>query len=208
MKVSALVLVFALAGGEPLAQAPPQRADDTPPGVPTTPVEPSGTSTPRPTSPVRTGGRGAAVAPPASTAAPTSTPAAVAPAPTPPPSAPNSIQADPVVQPPTLVEPVSWWRWVWLFMLLKLASLLALVFLWTRRRARANVEGKAPAGEPPPVPWLAPRVTFVPRLDAGRQTVTAIDGRGGHSYELAYHIDPGTQHMRYQDTLERVGAPS
>ena len=218
MKVSALVLVLAIGGREPLAasliaaspqgapiaEVPQQRADDPPPGVPTTPVEPRG-ALPPPTSPNRTGGRGAAAVPPPSSTAPASTPAANTPTVTPAPAAPNSIQVNPVVQPATPVAPVNWWQWVWLYLLLKVISLPALVFLWMRRR-RARARSDTPAVEPPPAPWLAPRITFVPRLDAGRQSVTIIDARGGRTFELAYHMDPGTQHV--SDHEERIGAAS
>lgn len=85
--------------------------------------------------------------------------------------------------------------------LLKLMLGLTFALLWERRRASSA--SKAPAARPPPSTPIAPRVIFVPRLDAGRQMV--IDARGGHSFELAFHMDPGRQHMRSHDAFERAG---
>jgi hypothetical protein len=98
------------------------------------------------------------------------------------------------------VEPLKWWRWLWL--------LWVLIPLFVRKLLKDGSASEALAEEMPPLAAIAPHVIFVPRLDAGRQVLTTIDARDGHSFEIVYHTDPGKQTLHYRNAPEADGAES
>jgi beta-lactam-binding protein with PASTA domain len=112
----------------------------------------------------------------------------------------NVPPASPIVQavPPPQVVPTrtpveprsgSWVR-TWPFLLLLLVVLVAAAIVLERRHAAAQrAQGQT---SPPP----APRVTFVPRLDAGRQVLATASATHAHTFNVVYHLDAGIQHLR------------
>ena len=90
------------------------------------------------------------------------------------------------------------WPWLWI-LLLTAAGLL----LWTRKQLVRPREPSPPPAVTPPVP----RVTFVPRLDAGRQVVAVINNGGTRSFDLALHVSPGIQSLQFDDRAHAVRAP-
>lgn len=144
--------------------------------------------------------------PPATPAVPVPTPAA----PVPTPATPASAQT-PVAAPPEPQTPVDPWivialpatlvrAWPWLLLLVGALAL--------RRKWRRRAQSPASVSEPPQPNPTPPRVTLIPRLDAGRQVVTVLDSRDSHSFELSYWIDPGAQELLQRDSPISQGARS
>ena len=74
------------------------------------------------------------------------------------------------------------WPWLWLFLLAVAGALIA----WRKRLNAAKG---------------AVHVTFIPRLDAGRQAIITTDARRSHTFDLSFRIDPGTQQLLHRDSL-------
>ena len=175
------------------------------PQAPPVPLNPAGAATPLPapqppaaappTPPATTAPPAPSVRPAPPTASGTP-PAAPPPAPPAAPPAPQAIPAAP--NPPDATTPSMPWTlpvflfavnpslpWLWLLLL------AAVLFLVKGIRATNATPGAAHV--PPPMP---PRITFVPRLDAGRQAISAHDDEASRrSFEWTLRIDAGRQRL-------------
>jgi beta-lactam-binding protein with PASTA domain len=92
-----------------------------------------------------------------------------------------------------LVAISSSWPWLWL-----LPLLAGLLMLW---RVRRPTRTKASGTDVVEVPPVIPRVTFVPRLDAGHQVIAIVDGHRGRTFSIALQVDAGIQRLQ-------AGSPS
>jgi hypothetical protein len=119
--------------------------------------------------------------------APVATLAQVLPPPVQPPGQPGApaATAAPVAKPAI---------WLWPLLLL---LLLAVVPAKDQIRKRVSMR-RQPAARPQ-VPPVAPRLTVIPRLDAGRQSVTSPSRALTGSFDVVYSVTAGTQYIRFDD---------
>jgi hypothetical protein len=89
------------------------------------------------------------------------------------------------------------WPWLWILLLVGVG-----LFLWSRKQLERAHEASPPPAVTPPVP----RVTFMPRLDAGRQVVTVVDDGRPRSFDLALHVSPGIQSLQFDDRARAARA--
>jgi beta-lactam-binding protein with PASTA domain len=192
VQVPAAVPAVGLPPAPPPQPAPlPQPA---PPPNPPVAVRPS-PATPVPTTPVP-----AAPAPvaqvPAAPVDPAPPVAIVAPAPPSPAPGPVVPPAPPVA-PDTRLSHSRLWLW-------PLFALLLLLVVPARDQMRKRF---ASGSVPPPVSVVPPlpRVTLIPRLDAGRQAIRSRSReRRGH-FDFVYHVDGGGLRAWFDDDMPRPG---
>jgi hypothetical protein len=96
-------------------------------------------------------------------------------------------------------------RWWWpLFVLL----LLVVVPARNQIRKRFATRPVPPVGSVVPPP---PRVTIIPRLDAGRQAITSRSRELRGHFDFVYHVNGGRQRAWFDDDMSRgarLGAAS
>ena len=147
--------------------------------------------------------------PPVTTAAPVSPPVEPAPAAASPDVPEITLAqvlqpAQPPIAPAQGVQPGAppafWW---WPILLLLLLGVVPVA-----SRARHYLAGDARRPQPahatsPAVPPIAPRLTFLPRLDPGRQ-VMAGAGADAANFTLASNIDSGRQQLRFDTDAPEI----
>ena len=176
----------AAAPAAPRTPAPP-RASAPPPTAPTVPAAAPIVPAAVPTIPAAVPTVANPAAPPVAPVAPNPAAAVV------PPQIPPAL-------PVSLLVLDSAWPWLWVLLLFA-----AVLFGVKRIRTRG---ARPKATDVPPV---VPHITFVPRLDTGRQVVITTDDRANPDFELALHIDAGYQQFRCVDPpriITHIGARS
>jgi beta-lactam-binding protein with PASTA domain len=190
-----------LRGVEVPAVVPAVALPPAPPPQPLPPPDPPAAVQPEPAAPVRAAPVPAAPPPVAQVPAVAGEPAApTAPQPDavlaqvlPAPVVPAAPPLTPVTPPPDSTT------WVWpLWVLL----LLLVVPAGNHVRKRFATRSVPPAAGVVPPP---PRVTVIPRLDAGRQAITSSSRDLRGHFDVVYHVNGGGQRAWFDDRAPRAG---